>query len=241
MTSDRPAFDRRSALYDTHAVVQKEAAAWLAEWLPARIEGPALELGAGTGVFTRHLVPRSSQLVATDASPRMVRAGSNALKTASWVVADASSPPNSAAYRWIFSCSLLQWLPDPRGALRRWHELADSSASLIAGWFVSGTMEPFFRSSPLASPCVWRGDEEWQDLLQSAGWRVMRADTRKFVRRHPDTKSLLREIHNLGAFVPRRTSPGLLRTAMRAHDRMRESTGELQTPFVFMRVEAQRA
>jgi hypothetical protein len=48
-------FDRRAAQYEQHAPVQREAAAWLAEWLPEKIESPALEVGAGTGLFTRHL------------------------------------------------------------------------------------------------------------------------------------------------------------------------------------------
>ncbi|MBU3666125.1 MAG: methyltransferase domain-containing protein [Chthoniobacterales bacterium] len=239
MTHDRPEFDRRAPLYNAHAVVQQEAAAWLAVWLPALIDGPALELGAGTGVFTRHLAARTSQLVATDASPRMVQAGSGALPKARWLVADAMSPPNGAAYRWIFSCSLVQWLPDPCATFRRWHDFADNSARLIAGWFIGGTMEPFFRSSPLPSPCAWRSAAEWQDLLRGAGWRVMRSEVRTFIRRHPDTKSLLREIHNLGAFVPRGTTPGRLRDAMRNHDLTRRG-GDLETPFVFMRVEAQR-
>ena len=52
-------FDRRAAVYEDHAPVQREAAAWLAEWLPEKIEDPALEAGAGTGLFTRYLVGRT--------------------------------------------------------------------------------------------------------------------------------------------------------------------------------------
>ena len=48
-------FDRRASVYEEHAPVQREAAAWLAEWLPETIGGPVLEVGAGTGLFTRHL------------------------------------------------------------------------------------------------------------------------------------------------------------------------------------------
>jgi alkylation response protein AidB-like acyl-CoA dehydrogenase len=65
------AFDRHAGRYDTHATVQREAAAWLAEWLPQIIDGHALELGAGTGLFTRHLATRATQLVATDTAMKV--------------------------------------------------------------------------------------------------------------------------------------------------------------------------
>ena len=240
MTSAPPEFDRRAARYDTHAAMQKEAAAWLAEWLPASIDGPALELGAGTGIFTRHLLDRGAQLIATDFAPKMVETGTEKSGQARWVVADAATPPDGDAYRWIFACSLVQWLPDPAAAFRRWHELADPSAHLVAGWFVAGTMENFFRSSPTPSPCVWRNPEQWKALLDDAGWRVTRIETCTFVRRHADTRGFLREIHNLGAFVPRRLGAGKLRGILRSHDTAYRKGGTLETPFVFMRAEATR-
>lgn len=241
MTSAPPEFDRHAAHYDTHAALQMETAAWLAEWLPGHIDGPALELGAGTGIFTRCLIDRGAQLIATDAAPRMVAAGAEKSGRARWVVADAKSPPDDTAYRWVFSCNLVQWLADPATAFRRWHDLATPSARLVAGWFVDGTMQTFFRSCPSLLPFAWRDADEWKAVLENAGWHVERHDTHSFVRRHPDTRGLLREIHNLGAFVPRRINPGKLRSVLRNHDRAHCKNGVLETPFVFMRVEASRA
>ncbi len=50
-------FNRAAPVYERHAVVQEAMAGWLAEWLPPEI-GTALEIGAGTGLFTRQLVGR---------------------------------------------------------------------------------------------------------------------------------------------------------------------------------------
>lgn len=240
VSSIQPVFDRRAERYDTHAAVQSEAAAWLAEWLPGHVDGPAIELGAGTGIFTRYLLDRGAQLIATDFAPRMVETGAEKFGRARWVVANAATPPGDDSYQWIFTCSLVQWLADPAAAFQRWHELSAPSARLVAGWFIAGTMEDFFRSCPTPSPCVWRDSEEWKALLHDAGWSIGRSDTRTFVRRHPDTKSFLREIHNLGAFVPQRLSPAKLRNALCVHDREHRKGGVLETPFVFMRVEATR-
>ncbi len=241
MTSPLPDFDRRAGIYNTHARVQAEAAAWLADWLPERIDGPALELGAGTGLFTRYLADRAEQLVATDRSPKMVERGSRAFPQVRWLVADADAPPTGPAWRWIFSSSLVQWLPDPLATFARWHAASAPGARLMAGWFVRGTMEDFFAACPAAAPFAWRDTGEWLSLLASGGWQVGRHEIRTFRLRHANTASMLRDIHNVGAVVPRRFAPGALRGAMRSHDKLHADADGLETPFVFLRVEATRS
>lgn len=233
-------FDRRAASYDAHAHVQKAAAAWLAERLPEPIEGPALELGAGTGIFTRHLADRAADLLATDISPRMVRAGSAALPQVRWEVRDACAPLGRTGFAWVFSCSLAQWLADPGTALRRWHEAAMPGAHLLAGWFVRGTMKEFFAACPEAAAFAWRDEREWLEILAGAGWSATRAETKTFVARHENAAAMLREIHNLGAVHPRRFGAGRLRGVVRSFDAACAREGILETPFVFFRVEARR-
>jgi len=241
MTSTLPDFDRRAGIYETHARVQAAAADWLADWLPERIVGPALELGAGTGLFTRHLAVRADDLLATDSSPSMVALGGRAIAKARWQVAAAGTPPGGGEWSWLFSSSLVQWLADPMPIFTRWHTACRPGARMVAGWFVRGTMEEFFAACPAAAPFVWRDTGEWLDLLASTGWRVERHESRTFRLRHANTAAMLREIHNVGAVVPRRFAPGALRGAMRTHDELRLDPAGLETPFVFLRVEAVRS
>lgn len=234
-------FDRRASQYENHAPVQREAAAWLAEWLPEEIDGPALELGSGTGLFTRHLVARASKLVASDAAPRMVATGSSLLPGAEWTVADATEPPGPRGYRWIFSCSLVQWLQDPAAAFRAWHEASADGAHLVSGWFIQGTLADFFAACPDASPFAWRDAAEWQTILEESGWRTTHMESRSFHRHHADSASMLREIHNAGAIVPRRIATGRLREALRQHDSEHRGENGVQSTFQFLRVEAVRS
>lgn len=240
--ADRPAFDRRAACYDEHAAVQREAAAWLAEWLPEKIAGPALELGAGTGLFTRHLTGRTTaQLAATDIAPRMVETGAKSLPTVAWSVADASAPPRDHAYRWIFSASLIQWLTDPLTTFHAWHQVATPDARLLGGWFIRGTLDDFYTSCPEAAPFVWRDEDGWLAILREAGWRPVRHETRTFQRRHRHAAAMLREMHNNGTVIPRRFSPARLRRALRIYNTLhRDETGVTST-FEFLRVEAVRS
>lgn len=242
MTSALPhQFDRRATHYEAHAPVQREMAAWLAEWLPAKIESPALELGAGTGLFTRQLVERTNRLVATDVSPRMVEVGKSNVPQADWSVADASNPPTGAPYRWIFSSSLAQWLPDPLATFRAWHQASVPGARMLGGWFILGTLREFFDVCPEATPFVWRSAREWTDALREAGWNPVREEQIEMKRLHPDTASILREIHNAGAVVPRRLGITKLRGALRNFDDTHRAERGVPGTFVFLRVEAVRS
>ena len=233
-----PDFDRRATQYERHSHVQRDAARWLAELLPERIEGPALELGAGTGLFTEHLVAASGELLATDISPRMVETASRKMDGPRWVVADANNPPADLIYRWVFNCSLAQWLTDPAATFGRWRATTAPGAKLIGGWFIRGTMQDLFEACPEISPIPWRSAEEWRGILQESGWSVQRDETRTFRLQHTDTAALLRDLHNLGAIVPRRFSASQLRRVIREHNQRHSGSGFVTTPFVFMRVEA---
>lgn len=237
-----PQFDRRASSYDTRARVQQDAAAWLAEWLPRALGEPALELGAGTGFFTRHALRSARQLVATDLSPRMTELGRAALPGAEWAVAAADAPPASRVpYRAILTSSLVQWLTEPGKAFRRWHELSAPGAVLLGGWFVRGTMEEFVSTCPESAPFIWRSPEEWLALLDNAGWRVKRSETKVFRLTHESSAAMLREIHDVGAVAPRRLTAGRLRAALRRNDTSSRSQAGVITPFVFLRTEAARA
>ncbi len=219
--------------------MQREAAAWLGEWLPEHIEPPALELGAGTGFFTQHLVARATgELVVTDAAPRMVQTGASALRGADWRIADAAAPPATQPYRWIFSCSLVQWLADPADVFRSWHRVAAPRARLLSGWFVRGTLAELFDACPEAQPFVWRDANEWTGLLEEAGWKTCRHETRQFLRRHTDSATMLREIHNAGAMVPHRVGSGTLRRALRNYDHDHRDEAGVRSTFQFLRLEA---
>lgn len=234
-------FDRRASQYEDHAPVQRETAAWLAEWLPEKIEGPALELGAGTGLFTRHLVGRTRKLIASDAAPRMVAAGIAALPDAKWSVADAATPPGTRGYGWIFSCSLVQWLPDPLETFRAWRRASAPGARLVSGWFVRGTLRELFATCPEASPFPWRDAAEWSRMLGQAGWQSVRSEVRTFRRHHADSAAMLREIHNAGAVIPRRLGAGKLREALRQYDRNHRGEAGVRSTFEFLRLEAVRS
>ena len=67
-------FGARAATYDEHADLQRGVAERLARLLPQRASPRVLELGCGTGLFSRHLLARypDGTFLLTDLAPSMV-------------------------------------------------------------------------------------------------------------------------------------------------------------------------
>lgn len=236
-----PDFDRRADRYDNHASLQREVASWLAEWLPDQVPAPALEMGAGTGIFTRHIAARTPQLVACDVAPRMIDIGRRQLPGILWSLADATHPPGESGYHSVFSCSLIQWLPDPALTFRTWHQRTVPGARLLSGWFIQGTLADFYAICPDVSPVVWRTAHEWLEMLGQAGWKVVRSEERSFPRIHQRAVDMLRAVHDVGAVVPGRLTVAGLRQALRRYDARHRSVDSVRSDFVFLRVEAARS
>lgn len=235
-------FDRRAWSYHAHTPVQAAFADWLAEWLPqAWADKACLELGAGTGHLTRHLLPIFRKVVATDAAPAMVAAGRTRLPKADWRQEDAWNPSHEGApWPWLVSSSLLQLAEDPLTVLSRWRALLANDGRLVAGWFVSPTLEELARVAPTAGFLRWRDPVGWFELLECAGWKIIRVEVRQHNEVYADAKALFRSLHGSGATSgERQFAVGQLRRILNAYDQAhRHPTGGVSATWAFLRLEA---
>jgi malonyl-CoA O-methyltransferase len=86
------AFSRRSGSYTTGAGFQKEAASLLSEWLPDHEIGSILEVGAGSGLFSRNIIKKypGIPLTVTDASEEMLKVCRHELINEKWIPSNKS-------------------------------------------------------------------------------------------------------------------------------------------------------
>ena len=131
-------FDQKAFQYHDKASIQKEVADWFSQWIDkdcSRLAG--LELGAGTGLFTRHLALRGfHELCATDISQSMLNEGKTRLPNVRWEIQDAWRLEARKADR-VYACSLLQWATDPIGVLSFWRDALLEDGRLLACFFIS--------------------------------------------------------------------------------------------------------
>ena len=243
MSSTRvtPAFDRRAASYDAHAHVQRETAAWVAEWLPAPGRFVrCLEFGAGTGNFTRHLIGRFNAVVATDLAPAMVEQGRLAVPAAEWRTNDAWAPsPPPPDLDFIAACSVLQWAPDPTTCLARWRAGLAPDARVLAGIYIHPSLPEFGELLPDHRPFPWRGADEWVAHFRAAGWTVTRVEDRTRAYHYPDARSLLRQLHGTGTTPSdSRLGPGAMRDFIRRYDTLFAGPEGVRATWTTCRIEA---
>ncbi len=210
-----PRFDRAAGRYDAFADIQAEMAAWLAEWIPDDRHGAALEIAAGTGLFTRHLLPWRGNLIATDLSPQMVAAGRRRLPEIDWLVREAAAA-DGARFDRIFSCSFLQWCDDPEKLLQIWRRNLTPGGRILAGFFVNGAIPKLHRLLGPHAPIRYREADDWQRLFRQSGFAVDACETRVASRTYPAALDLFRSLHGVGATRGPRLSAPEMRALLRS-------------------------
>jgi malonyl-CoA O-methyltransferase len=232
-------FGRAAPNYHEHARVQAALADWLADWLPAKRDGRALEIGAGPGIFTRKLLPWAGALTATDISPAMCAAGRAALPQVDWRVMSAEAP-EPGRWDWIFCSSMLQWVTEPEKVFAAWRERLAPGGRLLAGLFVEGSLPEWRAVAGEDSPLAWRTAEEWCACLGRAGLQVMRSEVRSRTFEYPSARAFLRSVHGVGGAPQRRLPLGRLRRRLHDYEARFHAPGGVPATWRFCRIEAVR-
>lgn len=151
-------FNKASVSYDTHAIAQYSAAIKLAAMLADRKPprgGRILEIGCGTGLFTREYAPTLAPTEATFVD--IAETGPFGIAPAEeYVVKDAELWIAAQQRRWdvILSASAIQWFADIPRFLHECHERLNDGGLIAISTFVPGNMEELdtLRPSPLLYP-----------------------------------------------------------------------------------------
>jgi malonyl-CoA O-methyltransferase len=212
-------FGARAESYERYAGLQRAIAARLARFLPPLESPRVLELGCGTGLFSRHLVQRYPQgrFVLTDAAPAMIAACRRNLAplTAahiSYEVMDAGAAGGHAGLDLIVSSMMLHWLADPLASLERLRQLLAPGGLLLYATLGPGTFAEW--RGALASEGLPSGLPDIPELPGVIEEELLAPDT--------GTLAFLHRMKSVGGLTPREgygpVSPGALRRAIRATD-----------------------
>jgi malonyl-CoA O-methyltransferase len=212
-------FGAAAGTYDDHADLQRTVAKRLAHLLPPFAAPRVLELGCGTGLFSRHLLSRypDGTFLFTDLAPSMVEqcrlnladAGG---KRVSFDIMDAARPTVDGPFDLIATSMTLHWLAGPEAALDALGKRLAPNGVLVFAT-IGGESFP-----------------EWRDALVAQGLPIGVLDIpdlpgivdeeRLIV--DADTLGFLRRMKAIGGLTPRDgyapLPAGALRRAIRAAD-----------------------
>jgi len=215
-------FSRHAKTYDRFAQLQKSMAERLASLLPTPLPDNVLEIGCGTGLFTRHLLTQQvKNLVLNDIAPGMLEVLSNSLKLP---LNAKVSPGNAERIHFennmdlICANAVFQWFHKPLEVLIKSNQALTTNGSLIFTTFGPKTLIEFRQAASLASPINLYNKDTWTDMIHDAGFTIKFMDIE--IRRifFPNSLSLLKNLQQIGAAPIRMIKTGGLRKLMRDYD-----------------------
>ena len=230
-------FNSKAHTYEASALIQRELADWGAQWLEPTLKNKtALEIGAGTGIFTQYLVERSTNLTAIDIAPRMIEQGRRTLPQVNWQIADGWCIEPGSFDR-LYSSSLLQWAKNPVEVLRHWRASLNSQGQLLVLLFIEESLSELRQIGPHLSPVQWRSRTEWETAFKKAGFVILRSEQKKRVYTFPSALALFRRLHSLGATEKMKRNPIQLRRVLRNYDARFQTDKGVTSTWTFFRIE----
>jgi malonyl-CoA O-methyltransferase len=237
-------FSRAAATYDQAAAFQRSAGNNLLARLPEDLRpSDIVDLGAGTGYFTRALAQRFAVPVAgLDFAEGMLRFARQCSGPAvlsahpRWIVADAEALPlRTGSQDLIFSSLALQWCPDLACVLRDALRALRPGGCLAFNTLIDGTLLELQRAWQTVDGFVhvnrFMPRNELQDLLGAADFASWRCDMETHVLHYAQLAELTRELKALGAHNLNAGRPGgltgraRLRALTQAYDNFRQTKG----------------
>jgi len=210
-------FDRAATHYKAFAHIQRLAAEKLAAFIPNSKKSRALELAAGCGFFTQHLVSWEGEILATDGSKRMCLEGQKNIDSIPWKQMNLVSPTDGP-WDYIFSSSALQWVDSPLDVFKAWRQVLTPNGRIVCSLFTEGTLKEWLFVSKGISPVKWRSLHSWERSLNEAGFKLLKQQSETLTTYYPSALDCLKALRGMGATPQSLINPAKLRTLLKEYD-----------------------
>lgn len=232
-------FSRAAESYDAVAELQRNVGTQLFARLPTSLRPRRwLDLGCGTGYFTRALAERYAQGegLAVDIAEGMLRHARPQGGAAHFIAGDAEALPlQSDSVDLLFSSLALQWCADFPRVLSEAQRVLRPGGVLAFSSLCVGTLQEL-RDSWLAVDGFvhvnrFRRFEDYQQLCAASGLQPLTLQRQAEVLHFPDLRSLTTSLKDLGAHNLNPGRPGGLtgrsriRALIEAYERFRQPQG----------------
>jgi malonyl-CoA O-methyltransferase len=199
-------FSRAAATYDSVAALQRAVGGHLLEQLPDLTPTRWLDLGSGTGHFSRALATRfpNASGTALDIAEGMLRHARQSHAGLDYVVGDAEHLPlREGCTTLVFSSLALQWCEDFAAVLAQACRVLQPGGVLAFASLCQGTLQELRDSWGAVDDSVhvnrFRTFEAYRQLCEDSDLQVLSLERRAHVLHYPDVRSLTHELKALGA------------------------------------------
>ncbi|MFT4900866.1 MAG: malonyl-CoA O-methyltransferase [Lentimonas sp.] len=234
------AFDKKVANSDFNACVQRDAALWLAEWLPKDSGAEScLEFGSGTGLLTQYLINHFVRVEATDLDSKVVAKCRQRLPEVRHQVRDAwARQPDAGSWDFIASSSLLQWSESPSNTLRQWGCLLRPNHRLLIGFFIAPSLSEMNQViGTERGPIDWRSHPEWIAIFNSSGLKLTRTESRTVRYEYDSALQFWKSLNGTSAAVSQHMRPSQMFRLLREYETNYKCKKGVYATWTFCRAE----
>jgi malonyl-CoA O-methyltransferase len=215
-------FSKYAHSYDRYALLQKSMAEKLATYLPENAPSNILELGCGTGVFTRYLLTMPiNKLTLNDISPVMIDTLKSRLSIPSntkFLIGNAEKISLGKSDL-ICANAVFQWFQNPMLALTHLKRSLNKTGSLLFSTFGPETLKEFRETAKLINPIPLFSLKQWENFIKNSGYTLNSIDVEKRKIFSPTTLNLMKNLQQIGAAPIRVFNAGELRKLIRDYDK----------------------
>lgn len=214
-------FSRHVKTYDRNAQLQRSMAERLATLIPNPFPQKILEIGCGTGMFTRHLLARDpSSLILNDIAPPMIeylRSHLNLPAKTKFLAGNAESV-TIPKVKLIAGNAVFQWFQHPEVTLKRLYASLDQKGYLAFSTFGPKTLEEFRSTAHIEGPTHLLSQKRWKTLLTQSGFNLISFESESRQIFFPDTRGLMKNLQQIGAAPMPVLNAGKLKQLMQEYD-----------------------
>ena len=213
--------DVPSQLPKRNARLQKMMAERLASFLPKVVPNQVLEIGCGTGLFTKHLLAHQiKKIILNDISDEMVKCLQTklSLPRSSKIMIGNAEAMEFQLVDMITANAVFQWFKAPGETLRLLNSYVNPDGKLIFSTFGPATLAEFRKTASVESPALLLSFNKWKKLIENAGFSLNSSVSEINKSFYTSTLSLLKNLQQLGAAPIRISSSAGLRHLIRDYD-----------------------
>jgi len=218
----KTSFSKYATKYEKHAHLQNKMGDQLSLLLPNKFSERVLEIGCGTGVFTKHLLTHPlKRMILNDISVEMI----NFLKS-KLILPSCSKVIVGDAENIKFDCvdlitanAVFQWFRNPSKTLRKLRSYISSEGKLIFSTFGPQTLIELRQISSIDSPALLAPFEQWENWLKTAEFTIDSSSKTIHKIYYSNTLELLKNLQQLGTTPITLTQYGSLRRIIKEYDK----------------------
>jgi malonyl-CoA O-methyltransferase len=215
-------FSKYALSYDRYALLQKSMAERLASYLPEKPPSHILELGCGTGVFTRHLLTMPiNRLTLNDISSVMIdilKSRLNIPSNTKFIIGNAEKISLDKTDL-ICANAVFQWFLNPMEALTHLKSSLNKTGTILFSTFGPETLVEFRETANLRSPIKLISLKQWKIFIKNSGFTLNSIDVEKRKLFSPSTLNLMKTLQQIGAAPIRIFNAGELRKLIVEYDK----------------------